>query len=215
MAKTTTAPVTATRSISEIAEEFASISDSGSLRYHQARLTYMVIGSTEGKEAAELKEVFRKEANEALRRHHEAELSVPGVTNLVNTWKYLLRANVDTNEETNEAIYEVAKASFNLASQSFREKEKNYVIPAIEAISNGMDPVKAFQKATASLKADKKADQDQKGPRGPRFQDSDEITFDTIVAVIGLIPSLAEGWNADEKAQVRDLLASAAPSVAE
>ena len=48
MAKTTTAPVTATRSISDIAEEFARISDSGSLRYLQARLTFMVIGSTEG-----------------------------------------------------------------------------------------------------------------------------------------------------------------------
>lgn len=216
MAKTATAPITATRSISDIAEEFASISDSGSLRFHQARLTFLVIGNTEGKEAAELKEVFRKEANEALRRHHETELSVPGVTNLVNTWKYMLRANIDTDESTNENVYEVAKASFNLASQSFRKKEENYVIPAIEAIQRGMDPVKAFQSATATLKSDKKADADQKGPRGPREVEVDEnLSFDTIVAVLGLIPTLVEGWDENQKAQVRDLLASASTSVAE
>src|SRR5688572_10080299 len=103
---TKTAPITATRDLKDIAEEFALISDSGSLRYHQARLTYMYVGSAEGSEATELKETFAKEANIALRRHHEKDLTVPGVTNLVNTWKYMLRANIDTNEATNENVYD-------------------------------------------------------------------------------------------------------------
>jgi hypothetical protein len=216
MAKTATAPVqTATKTIDQIAEEFANISDSGSLRFHQARLTYMYVGSTEGKEAAELKETFAKHANEALRRHHEAPLSVPGVTNLVNAWKYMLRANVDVNEATNADVYGIAKASFNLASQSFRKKEENYVIPAIEAILNGADPASTFQKQTEKLKADKKADADQKGARGSNDKDADEaITFDSIVAVLQVIPTL-DGLTADQKAALRDLLANAAVSVAE
>jgi hypothetical protein len=216
MAKTATAPVlTATRSVKEWAEEFANISDSGSLRYHQARIAFAVIGHAEGKDAAELKDVFRKEANEALRRHHEAELSVPGVTNLVNTWKYMERANVDTDANTNPAVYDIAKASFNLASQSFREKEKNYVIPAIQAILDGADPAQAFIDATRRLKADKKADQEQKGGRGPKETDADEaITFDTVVAVLGMIPTLAASLTAEQKAQVTDLIASASASLA-
>lgn len=212
MAKTTT--ITATRSLADIVEEFATISDTGALRYHQARLTYSYVGSVEGKEAAELKDAFRKEANEALRRHHEAELSVPGVTNLVNAWKYMLRANVDTSPEA-EGINDIAKASFNLASQTFRKKEENYVIPAIEAIQNGMDPVAAFNKATASLKTDKKADSDSKDARGTReISPDDNITFDSIVAVLGMIPAL-ENLTDDQKATLRELLANAAATVAE
>ena len=224
MAKTTTATtevatptITATRSVQDIAEEFALISDSAvsELRYHQARLTYLYVGSTEGKEAAELKEVFRKEANEALRRHNETELSVPAVTNLVNTWVYMLRANVDVDAETNPEVVNIAKASFNLASQSFRKKEENYVIPAIEAIRNGMDPIKAFRDATASLKADKKADAEQKGARGSRETEPDEaLTFDSIVAVLQVIPTL-DDLDAAQKATLRDLLANAAAAVAE
>ena len=216
MAKTATAPVqTASLTIDQIAEEFASISDSGALRYHQARLTYMYVGSAEGKEATELKETFAKHANEALRRHNEPTLSVPGVTNLVNTWKYLLRANIDTSADTNPAIDQIAKASFNLASQSFRKKEENYVIPAIEAISNGMDPVKAFMGAVATLKADKKADADQKGARGSRETEVDEeLTFDSIVAVLSVIPTMTD-LDAAQKATLRDLLANAAAAVAE
>lgn len=218
MAKTATAPAQptfATKTIDQIAEEFALISDSGSLRYHQARLTYLYVGDAEGKDATELKENFAKHANEALRRHNEATLSVPGVTNLVNTWKYLRRANVDTNEQTNPQVYGVAKAAFNLASQSFRKKEENYVIPAIEAILNGADAEATFIKQTAALKADKKADADQKGARGGNQKDADEaITFDSIVAVLQVIPTL-DDLSADEKATLRDLLANAAVAVAE
>ncbi len=46
------------------------------------------------------------------------------MANLVNAWKYMLRANVDTNEATNPDVYDIAKATFNLASQSFRKKEE-------------------------------------------------------------------------------------------
>lgn len=215
MAKTATATVTATRSLADIVEDFASISDSGALRYQQARLTYEFIGSTEGKEAAELKERFRKEANEALRRHHEAELSVPGVTNLVNTWKYMLRANVDTSPE-NPQVNDVAKAAFNFASQSFRKKEENYVIPAIEAIVNGADPVSVFVKETARLKADKKKDAEDKNSARPNDGTSidDGITFDVIVSVLQVIPTI-EDLTAEQKATLRDLLANAGASVAE
>ena len=218
MAKTATAPVEstfATKSIDQIAEEFASISDSGTLRFHQARLTYLYVGDAEGKEATELKEEFAKHANEALRRHNEATLSVPGVTNLVNTWKYMRRANIDTNEQTNERVYDIAKAAFNLASQSFRKKEENYVIPAIEAIQNGADPAATFQKQTAALKADKKADADQKGARGSNNREDDEaLTFDSIVAVLQVIPTL-DDLTAEQKATLRDLMASASASIAE
>lgn len=210
MAKTAT--TTSTRSLKDIVEEFASISDSGALRFHQARLTYSYIGATEGREAAELKENFRKEANEALRRHAEAELSIPGVTNLVNTWVYMLRANVDVSPEA-EGINDVAKAAFNLASQTFRKKEENYVIPAIEAIQNGMNAVEAFTKATASLKKDKKADAASKDARGSRQVEVDEnISFDTIKAVLALIPTLA--FEDNQKSELRDLLAVASTSVA-
>lgn len=211
MAKTT---VTATRSLADIVEEFASISDSSSLRYHQARLAYEYIGSTEGKEAAELKDVFRKEANTALRRHNEAELSVPGVTNLVNTWKYLTRANVDTNVETNPAIFPIAKAAFNLASQSFREKEKNYVNPAIEAILNGMDPVKAFVDQTALLKKDKKADAEEKEGRRREKENDPEVVFDSISAMLKMItPDNFKRLTAEHKSTIRELIAAASAVV--
>lgn len=214
MAKTATQTLTATASIEQIAEEFANISDSGSLRFHQARLTFQYVGNAEGSEATELKETFAKFANEALRRRNEATLSVPGVTNLVNTWKYMLRANVDVNEATNPRIYGIAKAAFNLASQSFRKKEENYVIPAIEAIHNGADPEATFVKQTAALKADKKADAEQKGARGSNQKDADEaITFDSIVAVLKVIPTL--DLNGEQKAILRDLMANASASVAE
>jgi hypothetical protein len=212
MAKTATAS-TSTRSLQSIVEEFVSYTDSGSLRYHQARLTYEFIGSTEGKEAAELKEQFRKDANEALRRKHETELSVPGVTNLVNTWKYMLRANVDTSPETNESIFDVAKASFNFASQTFRKKEENYVTPAIEAILNGADPEATFVKQTVKLKADKKKDADSKDAPGSQNKDADKaITFDSIVAMLKVVPTLT--LDDSQKSTLRDLIAAASVAVA-
>lgn len=216
MAKTETAQAQfATLTLDQIVEEFATISDSGALRYHQARLTFMYVGDAEGKDATELKEKFAREANIALQRHNEPTLSVPGVTNLVNTWKYMRRANIDTSEETNGDVYDIAKAAFNLASQTFRKKEENYVIPAIEAILNGADPAKTFQKQTAALKADKKADADQKGARGSNQKDDDEaITFDSIVAVLQVIPTL-DNLTAEQKAVLRDLLATAGAAVAE
>jgi hypothetical protein len=208
-----TATVTSTRSLQEIVEEFVSYTDSGSLRYHQARLAFEFIGNADGKDASELKERFRKDANEALRRAHEAELSVPGVTNLVNTWKYMLRANVDTSPETNESIFDVAKASFNFASQTFRKKEENYVIPAIEAIQNGADPVATFVKQTSKLKADKKKDADSKDAPGSQKKDADEaITFDSIVAVLKVVPTMTLDEN--QKSTLRDLIATVSVAVA-
>jgi hypothetical protein len=208
-----TATVTSTRSLQEIVEEFVSYTDSGSLRYHQARLAFEFIGNADGKDASDLKERFRKDANEALRRAHEAELSVPGVTNLVNTWKYMLRANVDTSPETNESIFDVAKASFNFASQTFRKKEENYVIPAIEAIQNGADPVATFVKQTSKLKADKKKDADSKDAPGSQKKDADEaITFDSIVAVLKVVPTMTLDEN--QKSTLRDLIATVSVAVA-
>jgi hypothetical protein len=209
MTKTTI--LTATRSIDEIVEEFASITDSGTLRYHQARLTYEVIGSTEGTEAAELKESFRINANAALARHNEAPLSVPGVTNLVNTWKYMKRANVDTSVE-NPHVGSIAKAAFNLASQSFRDKDKNYVNPAIEAIVNGMDAQKAFADMTAQLKADKKADAEQKAAsKEEKQKEADKaMPFDVLVATLGLVNvENVSTYTAEQKSIIRDLLVAA------
>lgn len=214
MAKTTNTS-TRTRSIEEIVEDFVLITDSGSLRYGQAKLAFEFIGNAEGKDAADLREVFRKNANEALRRKHESELSQPGVTNLVNTWKYLQRANVDTNEETNPAIHAIAKASFNLASQTFKKKEDNYVNPAIKSILDGTDdPEAAFIKATAKLKAAKKADADSKDAPGTQEKTLDEgITFDSIVAMLQVIPSV-DDFTDEQKSILRDLLATASVAVA-
>lgn len=215
MAKT--AAVTHTRSIEEIVEEFASISDTGDLRLHQSRLAYEFVGSTEGADAAELRDVFRKNANAALQRHHEAILSEPGVTNLVNTWKYMLRANVDTNPESNPNAGSVAKAAFNFASQSFRAKEENYVIPAIEAILNGADPVKTFIEQKSALQKDKKADAEQKAAARKRKEaEADkEITFDSLVAMLGTlsVENVAK-YTVEQKSTIRDLLANAAALVA-
>lgn len=215
MAKTTAN--THTRSIDEIVEEFASISDTGDLRLHQSRLAYEFIGSTEGQEAAELRDKFRKEANAALMRHHEAILSEPAVTNLVNTWKYMLRANVDTNPETNPQAGDVAKAAFNFAGQTFRAKEENYVIPAIEAILNGADPVTTFVKQKDKLLKDKKADQAKKNEERERKQkEADkQITFDSLVATLSLVsPENVGKYTDEQKSTVRDLLANLSSLVA-
>jgi len=215
MAKTTA--VTHTRSIEEIVEEFALVTDSGTLRLHQSRLAYEFIGSTEGAEAAELRDVFRKEANAALQRHHEPILSEPGVTNLVNTWKYLLRANVDTNDQTNERAGDIAKAAFNFASQSFRKKEENYVIPAIEAILNGADPVKVFVDQKNLLLADKKADNEKKAAERKRKEEEADkaITFDSLVAMLQTVsPENVGKYTPEQKSTVRDLLANLATLVA-
>lgn len=201
--------ITRTRNLEEIVAEFAQVTDSGSLRYHQARLAFEFVGNTEGKEAAELKEKFAREANEALRRRAEKELSVPGVTNLVSTWQYMLRANLDTSP--GEDTYQIAKAAFGLASQSFRKKEDNYVIPAIQAIQNGEHPVKAFQDAQSRLIADKKAAAQAR----KKTEESDEaITYDAIVAVLQVIPTKWDTLDESEKAAVRDLIANLAPVVA-
>ncbi|RPJ50540.1 MAG: hypothetical protein EHJ95_06865 [Methanobacteriota archaeon] len=215
MAKTIT--TTHTRSIDEIVEEFALVTDSGTLRFHQSRLAYEFVGSTEGAEAAELRETFRKHANEALLRHHEPILSDPGVTNLVNTWKYLLRANVETSLEANPAVADIAKAAFNLASQTFRKKDENYVNPAIEAISTGADPVSTFNKQTAALKKDKKADAEKKAAdRKIKEAEADkEITYDSLVAMLKtLSPENVAEYNNEQKSILRDLLATAATLVA-
>jgi hypothetical protein len=215
MAKTTTN--THTRSIDEIVEEFALISDTGDLRLHQSRLAYEYIGSTEGADAAELRDVFRKTANAALLRHHEPILSEPAVTNLVNTWKYMLRANVDTNPETNSQAGAVAKAAFNFASQSFRAKEENYVIPAIEAIQNGADPVATFIKQKSALLKDKKADQEQKAATRKQKQAEldKQITFDGLVGTLSLVtPENVGKYTDEQKSTIRDLLANLAALVA-
>ena len=212
MAKTT---ATATRSLSELAEEFASISDQGNIRYLQASLAFTWVGNTEGGEASRLRDEFRKEANEALKRHHEDLLSDPAVTNLVNTWKYMTRANIDTSPE-NKRIGDIAKAAFNLASQTFRDKEKNYVTPAIEAISHGADPVDVFNKQTTQLKKDKKADADKKAEeRAIKQKEADkEITFDSLAAMLALVNvENVSKYTAEQKSTLRDLLANAAKLV--
>jgi hypothetical protein len=205
MAKTTT--LTATRSLAEIVEEFVHITDSGALRLHQSRLAFEYIGNAEGAEASELKETFRKEANEALRRQNEAPLSVPGVTNLVNTWKYLQRANIVTDPDENEKAPAIAKAAFNLASQTFRKKDENYVNPAIEAIINGSDPEATFKKQTDLLKKDKKKDAEEKDARLKEKENDPNVVFDTIVATIGMItPENYSKWSAEQKSILADLV---------
>lgn len=214
MAETTT--ITKTRSIEEIVEEFALVTDSGTLRLHQARLAYEFVGSTEGAEAAELRNEFRIKANEALQRHNEPILSDPGVTNLVNTWKYLLRANVDTNAETNARAGSVAKAAFGLASQTFRAKEENYVIPAIEAILNGADPESTFNKQKSVLLKDKKADTEKKNAERERRQkEADKnITFDSLVAMLKTVSAENVGkYTPEQKSIIKTLLADAAKIV--
>lgn len=208
MAKTTT--LTATRSLAEIVDEFVHITDSGNLRFHQSRLAFEFIGNAEGADAAELKETFRKEANEALRRNNEAPLSVPGVTNLVNTWKYLQRANIVTDPDANPKVLGAAKAAFNLASQTFRKKDENYVNPAIEAIVNGADPEETFKKQTALLKKDKTADAEQKNARLKEKENDPAVIFDSIVATLGMLTKENyASWNAEQKSIVADLVASA------
>lgn len=214
MTKTT---ITATRSLQDIVEEFASISDTGNLRLCQARLAYEYVGSTEGKEASELRDTFRKEANEALSRHNETLLSDPAVTNLVNTWKYMLRANVDTSEDTNPRAGAVAKSAFVFASQSFRKMEENYVIPAIEAILNGADPEATFRKQTSKLLSDKKADREQKAAERERKEkEADQaITFDVLIATISLVtPENFAKFSDAEKSTLRDALTTALVVVA-
>jgi len=213
MAKTTTE--TATRSLAQIIDDFVSFSDSGSLRFHQARLAFEYIAWTEGKEASDMKEVFAKEANVALRRAHEKELSVPGVTNLVNTWKYMSRANLDLNPETNPSIFDIAKNAFNLASQTFRGKDQNYVNPAIEAIKNGADASSTFKKQTDLLKKDKKNAQEEADVRRTERQADPNVAFDSIVATLGMIT--ADNFaklDAEKQSTLRDLITSISAVVA-
>jgi hypothetical protein len=208
MAKTT---ITATRSLAEIVDEFVHITDSSNLRFHQSRLAFEYIGNAEGKDAADLKETFRKEANEALRRENEAPLSVPGVTNLVNTWKYLQRANIVTDPDANPHVMAVAKAAFNLASQTFAGKDVNYVNPAIEAIINGRDPLKTFIDAKNSLKADKEKAQKDAEARRAEKQADPNVVFDSIVATLNMITAENFARLTDERKSIlRDLVANVA-----
>jgi hypothetical protein len=212
MAKTAT--TTATRSLAEIVDEFTHITDSGALRLHQSRLTYEYVGATEGAEATELKTKFATEANVALKRANEAPLTVPGVTNLVNTWSYMKRANVVTDPDVNEKAPAIAKAAFNLASQTFRGKDKDYVNPAIEAIANGMDAEKAFIKAKDELKAAKAADNEKKAREAKAKENDPNVVFDSIVATLGMITKEnASSWSAEQKSTLRDLIAASATVV--
>jgi hypothetical protein len=207
MAKTTS--TTATRSIEEIVEEFASITDSGALRLHQSRLAYEFIGSTEGKAASELRDTFRKHANEVLRRQHESELSQPGVTNLVNTWKYMLRANVTPSPE-------VAKAAFNFACQTIAKKEEQYVIPAIKSILEGGDAEKAFIDGKNKIAAARKKINEEKAGRPNDGTDLDEtISFDSIIATLGMLTvDFFAGLQPEEQSAIRDALSTASVAVA-
>lgn len=215
MAKTTT--LTATRSLDEIAKDFAEISDSGTLRLNQSKLVYEFVGSTEGKDAAELRQKFLKSANAALLSKKETLLSETAIVYFVNTWKYMLRANVDTNPETNDRAGDIAKSAYVLASQTFRKKDENYVNPAIEAIVNGMDAVKAFESATSELTRDKKKDADKKAAeRAQKEKDADKaITFDTIVATLGMLTvENVATLTAEQKSTLSDLLKAATTVVA-
>jgi hypothetical protein len=215
MAKTTT--ITATRSLDEIAKDFADISDSGNLRLNQARLTYEFIGSTEGKEAADLRQAFLKSTNAALLSKRETVLSETAVVYFVNTWKYMIRANVDTNPETNDKAGDIAKSAYVLASQTFRKKDEDYVNPAIEAIINGMDPVKAFTSATTDLLKNKKADSEKKAAdRAQKEKEADKaITFDSIAATLGMLTKEnVATFTAEQKSTLSNLLKAATTLVA-
>lgn len=214
---TKTANLTSTRSLDAIAAEFADISDSGTLRLSQARLTYEYVGSTEGKEAAELRNAFRLSANAALLSKREDPLSETAIVYFVNTWKYMLRANVDTNPETNVKAGAAAKAAYVLASQTFRKKEENYVTPAINAILTGMDAAEAFAKATSDLTKDKTADADLKAAQKAEKEAKEDkgITFDVLVATIALLtPENVATFTDAQKSKVRELLATATANLA-
>jgi hypothetical protein len=214
---TKTATLAHTRTIDEIAEDFAQISDTGNLRLNQARLTYEFVGSTEGTEAAELRTKFLTVANAALGRRSEKTLSETAVVYFVNTWKYMLRANVDTNPETNPTVEFVAKAAYTLASQTFRKKEENYVSPAIDAIISGMDAEKAFKSATKSLMDDKAADNARKAAQKKEKESvkDETVTFDSIVATLGMLTAENFATLADEqKSIIRDLIATISVVVA-
>lgn len=214
---TKTTALTSTRSLDEIAAEFAEISDKGTLRLSQARLTYEWVGSTEGKDAADLRNSFRLSTNAALLSKKEDPLSETAIVYFVNTWKYMLRANVDTNPETNEKAGDAAKAAYVLASQTFRKKEENYVTPAINAILTGMDAAEAFAKATSDLTKDKTADAERKAAeKAVKENEADkEITFDVLVATIALLtPENVKTFTDAQKSKVRELLATATANLA-
>ena len=82
---TKTTALTSTRSLDEIAAEFAEISDKGTLRLSQARLTYEWVGSTEGKDAADLRNSFRLSTNAAVARPTRSQWS-PGKKRLGLGW---------------------------------------------------------------------------------------------------------------------------------
>jgi hypothetical protein len=215
MAKTTT--LTATRSLEEIAQDFAAISDSGTLRLNQSRLVYEFVGSTEGKEAAELRQAFLKSANAALLSKKETLLSETAIVYFVNTWKYMTRANVDTDPKTNAKAGDIAKAAYVLASQTFRKKDENYVNPAIEAIVNGMDAVEAFAKATTELVKDKKAAADEAAEkRKEKEAKADKsLPFDVLIATLGLVNvENVSTYTAEQKSTLRDALKAATTLVA-
>jgi hypothetical protein len=217
MAETTT--ITHTRSINEIVDEYVKVSDSGTLRLQQARLAFEWVGNTEGQEASELRDQFRKVANPALQRKHETPLTDPAVTNLVNTWKYLVAANVVTDPELNPNAGDIAKAAFNLAGQTFRGKNENYVNPAIKAIvEDGKDPEKTFESFKSKLLKDKKADSEKKAAdRKRKEQEADKaITYDSLVAMLKTVnPENVGKYTAEQKSTIRDLLANVSALVSE
>ena len=105
----------------------------------------------------------------------------------------------------------MAKAAFNFAGQTFREKEKNYVDPAIEKIRKGADPVKTFKAAKTRLLADKKVAADNARAEKERKQEEKdkEITFDSIAAMLGMVSAENVAKYTDEqKSTLRDLLAT-------
>ena len=214
MAETTT--ITHTRSIEEIVAEYVKVSDSGTLRLQQSRLAFEWVGHTEGQEASELRDSFRKVANPALQRKHETPLSDPAVTNLVNTWKYLLRANVVTDPEQNPKAGDIAKAAFNLAGQTFKGKNAKYVDPAIAAILAGSDAEETFDAFKTKLLEDKKVATDAAAAERKRKEkEADKaITFDSLVAMLKTVsPENVGKYTAEQKSTIRDLLAKLAKVV--
>ncbi len=228
MAKTNT--ITKTRSIDEIAQQYAvaTVDATDELALLQCRLAYEYVGATEGKEAAELRKDFAAVVTREMAAARNLEpgsvayrlaLAIPGdkpgaisvteqaITYRVTAWKYMLSAGVTPTGP-------VATAAYALANAQVKDKDATFVTPAIELIASDdtVDPAEVFKEAAAAVR--EQAKKNQKA-RGKGITLDENITVDSIVAVLGLIPAAWAKASLEDKNRIADALAKATTATAE
>jgi hypothetical protein len=218
-----TQTLTISRSLTDIASEYAvvTIESSDTLVLTQCRLAYEYVGSAVGGEAAKLRQEFARMVSENLAAQRGLEpgsvaykiaAKIPGdkpgaitvteqaITFRVTAWKYMLRAEVIPTGP-------VAAAAYTLANAQVKDKEEQYVNPTIEALleDDSIDPAEAFQTAATNIR---NAAKKNAKARAKTVALDENITVDSVLAVLRLVPTAYNKANDDDKIKIKAALAA-------